>query len=95
MRFLNIFEIYYSSVGIQVGLPIRYEVFWIKLKIFCQEFLNLRGRLPAKTEMEIYKDSGVDVYMIYFDMKTKFDILTEDLSCCGVGHGTELLYLFG
>ena len=52
-------------------------------------------RLPAKQEMEIYRNAGADVYMAYFDMNTKFDLLTETTSCCGVGHGNDLLYLFG
>jgi len=52
-------------------------------------------REPAQTEAIAYANAGAPVYALYFDMDTELDILTLAETCCGVAHGSELLYTFG
>ena len=52
-------------------------------------------RETALDEAKAYATAGAPVYTLYFDMETKIDILTFAETCCGVAHGSELLYTFG
>ena len=52
-------------------------------------------REPALEEAIAYSSAGAATYVIYFDMDTEIDVeppVRE--SCCGVAHGSELLYTF-
>ena len=51
-------------------------------------------RFPAQEEANAYANAGADVYVLYYDMDNVIDILTWEMSCCGVPHGSELIYVF-
>ena len=50
---------------------------------------------PLHEEAMAYAQAGKSVHFMYWDTNTPLDLIFFAPSCCGVGHGAELLYTFG
>lgn len=52
-------------------------------------------KYPAWLDAKIFSNVGADVYLYHLDLDGRGDWLVNGTTCCGLGHGKELLYSFG
>ena len=92
---------YNSAIGIDGDISDLSE----EQKLTLGKFMygDVLFRETALEEAKAYATAGAPVYTLYFDMETKYnykdimaiDKITFSDTCCGIAHGTELLYTFG
>ena len=54
---------------------------------------DLFFRFSAQEEANAYANGGGNVYVLHFDMEKVVDTLDWTVSCCGVPHASELIYI--
>jgi len=49
-------------------------------------------KYPAWLDAKVFSNAGANVYLYHLDLDGRGDWLVNGTTCCGLGHGKELIY---
>ena len=53
---------------------------------------DITFKYPAWLDAQFFTNVGADVYLYFLDLDGRGDWLVNGTTCCGLGHGKELIY---